>query len=255
MKNSQFPTISIITIVYNDVRNIERTIRSIRTQTYPKIEYIIIDGGSTDGTVDAIKKYEDTVSFWTSESDRGIYDAMNKGLRAATGDYIWFINSGDEIHTNDTLSKITDLLNLNADIYYGEAAYIDQLGNEVGLRSDVTPHKLPNKLRWQDMDRGMVVCHQSFLVKRDIAPQYNLRYPHSGDIDWIIRCLKNSNNAVNTNTILSKYLVGGHSKKYHLSSLVDRYKVLQYHFGIVPNFINHITITVRVLLSMKRKKQ
>jgi glycosyltransferase involved in cell wall biosynthesis len=247
MNNPQVPTISIITIVFNDIINIERTIRSVINQTYPEIEYIIIDGGSKDGTIEVINKYRKSVSYRISEPDRGIYDAMNKGLRAATGKYIWFINSGDEIYTSDTLSNISDLLYQNADIYYGEAMYIDTSGDEIGLRSKVTPHILPDRLRWQDMDRGMVVCHQSILVRRSLAPQFNLRFPHSGDIDWIIRCLKNCRHVINTHAILSKYLIGGHSKKHHIRSLADRYRVLQHHFGVVPNLWNHIAITLRAL--------
>lgn len=254
MKKPKSPTISIITVVYNDVQNIERTIRSIQNQRYTDIQYIIIDGGSTDGTVDVIKKYDDFISFWKSEPDRGIYDAMNKGLDAATGDYVWFINSGDEIYDTDTLKNLSDRFELHINIYYGEAMYIDHQMNEIGLRSKVTPHELPDRLRWQQMNRGMVVCHQSFIVKRTIAPQYDLRYPHSGDIDWIIRCLKKSERVINTGMVLSKYLIDGHSKKFHVRSLIDRYRVLQHHFGIVPNFINHLIITLRAMTFSRGKK-
>jgi glycosyltransferase involved in cell wall biosynthesis len=254
MKKSQSPVVSIITVVYNDVHSIERTIRSIQEQTYTEIEHIIIDGGSTDGTVEAIKKYDTVIAYWKSEPDRGIYDAMNKGLATATGNYVWFINSGDEIYDSDTVKNLVGRAQPGADVYYGEAMYIDLRGEETGLRSNVTPHTLPERLRWQDMYRGMVVCHQSFLVKREIAPEFNLRYPHSGDIDWIINCLKNSERVVNTEMILSKYLTGGYSKKFHLRSLIDRYRVLQNHFGVVPNFFNHIAITVRALKFSRGKR-
>ncbi len=255
MNNSKLPVISIITVVYNDVHNIERTVRSIRNQKYPQIEYIIIDGGSTDGTLEVIQKNKDIISHWISEPDDGIYHAMNKGLNSATGDYVWFINSGDEIYSADTLNNIREYLQLNADIYYGEAMYIDRQGNEIGLRSEVTPHRLPDRLRWQDMNAGLVVCHQSFLVRRAVAPHYNLRHPHSGDIDWIIACMKKSEHVINTGKILSKYLIGGHSKQFHLRSLCDRYKVLQKNFGIIPNFIHHIAITIRALKHLKKKRR
>lgn len=254
MKKEKSPKFSIITIVFNDARNIDRTIQSVASQTYPEIEYIIIDGGSTDGTVEIIKKHGDVISHWISESDNGIYDAMNKGLEAATGDYVWFINSGDEIYDTNTVNDLCTQCEPDGDIYYGEAMYIDRYGNEVGLRSSVTPHQLPEQLRWQHMYRGMVVCHQSFIVKRTIAPQYDLRYPHSGDIDWIIRCLKKSKRVINTGMVLSKYLIGGHSKEFHLRSLIDRYKVLQRHFGVLPNFVNHIAITIRALKFSSGKK-
>ena len=90
------PLITIITVAYNAVKDIENTILSVLNQTYPNIEYIIIDGGSTDGTLDIIKKYEDKISYWVSEPDKGIYDAMNKGIVKANGDYLFFLGADDK---------------------------------------------------------------------------------------------------------------------------------------------------------------
>ena len=92
--------ISIVTVSFNAVKTIEQTILSVINQTYENIEYIIIDGGSTDGTIDIIKKYEDQISYWVSEKDKGIYDAMNKGIDIATGDYVYFIQSADVLNKN-----------------------------------------------------------------------------------------------------------------------------------------------------------
>src|ERR1700755_616928 len=95
------PTLSVITIVYNNVRDIERTMLSVLNQTYPNIEYIIVDGASNDGTLEVIKRYETRITKLISEKDEGIYDAMNKGLAIATGDYVVFMNSGDELYAPD----------------------------------------------------------------------------------------------------------------------------------------------------------
>ena len=100
------PKISVITVVYNSVSYIERTIQSVLSQTYPHIEYIIIDGGSGDGTTEIIKKYSGSLAYWVSEPDKGLYDAMNKGLAKATGEFVWFINSGDEISGSKTDSDM-----------------------------------------------------------------------------------------------------------------------------------------------------
>ena len=100
------PTFSIITITYNAVRLVEQTLLNVLSQSYPNIEYIVIDGGSTDGTVDIIKRYESGLAYWVSEPDKGIYDAMNKGLQKATGDYVWFINAGDSLCSSDTVSSM-----------------------------------------------------------------------------------------------------------------------------------------------------
>ena len=97
------PTFSIITITYNAVRLVEQTLLNVLSQSYPNIEYIVIDGGSTDGTVDIIRRYESGLAYWVSEPDKGIYDAMNKGLQKATGDYVWFINAGDSLCSSDTV--------------------------------------------------------------------------------------------------------------------------------------------------------
>src|ERR1700761_5977921 len=116
MKQHWQPTLSVITIVYNNVRDIERTMLSVLDQSYQNIEYIIVDGASTDGTLDIIKKYGNRIARLISEKDEGIYDAMNKGLAAATGDYVLFMNSGDEFHSADTVSVVFAIAD-DADIY------------------------------------------------------------------------------------------------------------------------------------------
>src|SRR5690606_38456206 len=124
---------SVITVVYNHVRDIERTLLSVLGQTYPNIEYIIVDGASTDGTLDILKNYESRFAKLISERDQGIYDAMNKGLHHATGDYVLFMNAGDEIYSNDTVSKIF-AHEPDADIYYGETEMYDDHWQSLGRR-------------------------------------------------------------------------------------------------------------------------
>src|SRR5574344_362751 len=120
--------ISIITIVYNDLKHIESTMLSVLNQTYQNIEYIVIDGASVDGTVEVIKKYAERLSYWVSEKDRGIYDAMNKGLRAATGDFVWFINSGDQVYDPATVENLVACIDNDTDVVYGENVLIDDQG-------------------------------------------------------------------------------------------------------------------------------
>src|SRR5476651_671654 len=125
------PKLSVITIVYNNVRDIERTMLSVLNQTYPNIEYIIIDGASTDGTLAIIKKYESQIAKLISEKDGGIYYAMNKGLAVATGDYVLFMNSGDEFYTKDTVASVFATAD-DADIYYGETEMVDDAVQSLG---------------------------------------------------------------------------------------------------------------------------
>lgn len=246
------PVVSIVTIVYNGEQLLERTIQSVIQQTYPHIEYIIIDGKSKDGTWNIVNKYAASIAYSVSEPDKGLYDAMNKGIKAATGDYLLFINAGDELLALDTIEKIMNTSS-QADVYYGETLMVDQEFNPIGYRSEVTPHKLPARLVWQDMAYGMVVCHQSILVKRSIAELYDTSHPFCADIDWIIKALKKSNKVVNVGFVISKYLKGGISDKKLRQSLMDRFAVMRTHFGLFRTIINHIFITFRALGFYRKK--
>jgi glycosyltransferase involved in cell wall biosynthesis len=239
------PLLSIITVTYNADAVLDYTIQSIVHQSFANYEYIIVDGGSTDETLPIIRRYAHHLSYWISEPDQGLYDAMNKGLQVARGKYVWFMNAGDKIYDSDTLKYIFETCPEDADVYYGDALFFDAAGNELGLRSEVTPHALPSVLTWKNFRYGMVVCHQSFIVRRSLAPLYDLSHHYSSDVDWEIRCLKAAREIVNTQAVLSRYLTGGFSRKNHNHSLKDRYLVLQKHFGMLPNFWNHIWITLR----------
>src|ERR1700744_2808717 len=127
------PTLSVIAIIYNNARDIERTMLSVLNQTYPNIEYIIIDGKSNDGTLDIISQYKNRIGKLISEKDEGIYDAMNKGLAQATGGYVIFMNSGDEFYDKDTVKAVFGSAP-DADIYYGETEMINDDGESLGQR-------------------------------------------------------------------------------------------------------------------------
>lgn len=125
------PLVSIITVSYNTVNTIEQTILSVINQTYSNIEYIIIDGGSTDGTIEIIKKYADRISYWISEPDKGIYDAMNKGVLKATGDYVQYLNASDTIYKNTTIEDIVNhllLKSVKSDVIYGDIIFKKEFG-------------------------------------------------------------------------------------------------------------------------------
>lgn len=239
------PLVSIITITYNAERFLERTIRSVIAYPSPDVEYIIIDGSSMDGTLDIIRQYEPHITDWISEPDRGLYDAMNKGLHRARGEYVWFMNAGDELHDPQTLPNLLDRIRQSrADVYYSDALFVNEDGSPVGLRSVVTPHTLPQNLTWRDMALGMKVCHQAFVARRAIAPDY-LTDNLSADLDWEIRCLKAAKRIDFVSFVLCQYLVGGLSVQQHRRSLIDRFTVLVTHFGLLPTLINHGRIVWR----------
>jgi glycosyltransferase involved in cell wall biosynthesis len=244
-------TVSIITITYNAERFLERTIESVLRQTATDYEYIIVDGSSADSTMAIVRRYAPHVTRWISEPDRGLYDAMNKGLHLATGDYVWFMNAGDELYNDETLaSLLAQIQQTQADIYYSDALFVQENGSPVGLRSVVTPHRLPTHLNWNDMALGMKVCHQAFVAKRKLAPDYDI-HNLSADLDWEIKCLKKASLVEYLPFVLCKYLVGGLSVQQHRRSLTDRFKVLVTHFGWVPTVLNHAQISWRAWRSKK----
>jgi glycosyltransferase involved in cell wall biosynthesis len=249
-------TFSIITIVYNGASLIEGTMQSVLNQSFTDFEHLIIDGASKDETMKIVEKYLEKHPFPTasaqarirafSEPDKGLYDAMNKGLKRAKGDFVLFLNCGDSLFDTKTLEHIAACITPKTDILYGETMLVNDERQHIGTRTALTVQKLPETLTWKSLKYGMVVCHQSFVVKRSIAPFY-MENNLAADIDWVIKCLKKGGSVTNTHSIISEYLMGGVSKQRHRQSLDDRYTVLKMHYGAIPNFFNHIVITLRAV--------
>lgn len=242
--NNQKPTISVITVVYNAVDLLEGTIQSVLNQSYPHIEYVIVDGASKDGTLDLIKQYQDRIHTWVSEPDKGLYDAMNKGLSLATGDYVWFVNAGDQITGPEMVEKMIAHWTPQTDVLFGEVMIVDENRQPVGTRSERTVQKLPEKLDWKSLQRGMVVSHQGFLPRRAICGPYLLDN-WTADIDWVINCLKKAKVTTHTHLVIAEFLEGGVSTQKHRAFMLDRYKVLQKHYGFLPNLFAHAAIVWR----------
>jgi glycosyltransferase involved in cell wall biosynthesis len=238
--------LSIITITYQAEQYLERTIQSVLAQgNRAEIEYLVIDGASKDGTLSIIEAYKSDIDCIVSEPDRGIYDAMNKGMQRATGEYLIFMNAGDRFADQHTVEKLLQAMEEKPDVIVGDALFVDMAGNPLGLRSEVTPHKIPAHLTWQSFQYGMVICHQSFIVKRSIAPLFDLRFRLSSDIDWEIQCLKLSGKTTQLNIPICRYLTGGASVQNLKLSWQERYQVLHKHFGFWKTLIAHIKIITR----------
>ncbi len=247
---SNKPVLSVITVVYNSEAFLERTIKSVQAQGYANIEHILVDGGSADATLDIIKRYESKIAYWISEKDNGIYDAMNKGQALASGDYLLFLNSGDEFFETDTVQKIFENFP-PADVYYGDTQMIDTQGNAMGQRR-LRP---PQRLHWKSLSKGMLVCHQSLIVKRGLADPYNTEYRIAADIDWVINALKKTDSICNTHLHISKFMEGGMSSTQMKKGLSERYLILKKHFGFVANLINHTYFAFRLLLHMAKRSR
>jgi len=243
---------SIITVTYNASQWLERTIQSVISQSYSNIEYLIIDGNSTDGTLDIIKKYRPWIAHCVSEPDNGLYDAMNKGLKLATGDYVWFLNAGDTIFSENTVQRIVDTVGSEnlPDIVYGETQIVDSLGDSLAMRR----LKAPEVLSWKSFRMGMMVCHQSFLVKRAIAEPYDLHYRFTADYDWCIRCMKKADAIFNTHLIVSRFLEAGLSAANRKESLKERYRIMCENYGKLPTQIRHLWFALRFYTAKWTKK-
>lgn len=244
------PKLSVITIVYNNVKDIERTMLSVLNQSYENIEYVLVDGASNDGTKELIERYTGRIDTFISERDKGIYDAMNKGLAVATGDYVLFMNSGDEIYDIDTVKRVFETLD-NADIYYGETEMYDEDWKSLGQRR----HQAPEKFNWRSFKYGMNISHQAIYIKRSLTVPYDLQYKYSADIDWIIKAAKQAKIIVKVKGYVAKYLVGGISKQKHMDSLKERFKIFTKYYGLIPNVLNHTWIAFNLGIYFLRNRR
>lgn len=248
------PKFSLITVTYNAGAVLEDTIQSIITQTYKNVEYILIDGASTDNTMRIIERYRDHIHTVVSEPDQGLYDAMNKGLSLATGDYVCFLNAGDCLHEDDTLLGMVHSVAASheapcpPDVLYGDTALVDSEGHFLRMRR-LTP---PEHLTWKSFRHGMLVCHQAFFARRAIAPHYDLRYRFSADFDWCIRVMKQARYLHNTHLTLVDYLDEGLTTRNHRASLIERFHIMCRHYGTVPTVMRHLWFALRTLTHPKR---
>lgn len=246
---------TIITCTYDASKYIDRTLESVRGQSYPHIEHFIIDGVSKDDTVKKAQTYAYDSHYPVivkSEPDKGLYDAMNKGIQLAKGNYIIFLNAGDVFHEEDTLTNIAEQLKDKPlpGVIYGDTDIVDEEGNFIRKRR-LAP---PEKLSWKSFKQGMLVCHQSFYARTDIAKQvpYNLIYKYSADVDWCIRIMKEAEKQGlelwNTHKTLCSYLEGGMTEKSHRASLKERFMVMSDHYGMLTTILQHLWFVVRAII-------
>ncbi len=254
---------SIITCTYNASEVLQRTLDSVMSQTWGQIEHIIVDGASKDSTMAMAEAYrrrsaeEETEHdiIIKSEPDRGLYDAMNKGLQLATGDYVVFLNAGDVLPTDETLENISNDVNERSDgrlpaVLYGDTNIVDNNGELLRPRRLVPP----DDLSWRSFRHGMLVCHQAFYVRTDIAKAepYNLKYRFSADVDWCIRVMKRAEKEglplLRLPEVVVNYLDGGMTNKNHRASLIERFNVMSHHYGLMSTILMHIWFVARAVL-------
>lgn len=218
------PVISIITVSFHSEKEIEKTIKSVINQTYPYIEYIIIDGGSTDGTLDIIKKYAKHISYWISEPDKGIYDAMNKGIDKATGKWINFMNCGDTFYDNHVIENVVHRINENSDIIYGDTHLIYSFGN----------YKLKGgKVSEQQY---MPFCHQSSFSNSKLMKLYgfDLKYKICADKNFFYQAYIHHAKYEYVDLIISNYEAENGISANNLQKA-------SYEMGLIEGKTHHLT--------------
>lgn len=240
------PLISVVTITYNASGTLPITMESVAEQTFKDFEHVLIDGASKDDTIAIARKMGTPMLRIVSEPDKGLYDAMNKGLKFARGRYLLFLNSGDKFHATDTLQAYADAIESNSpDIIYGDTDIVDIEGKRLGPRH----LSAPAILTVDSFSKGMLICHQAFMVKKDIAPRYDTDYRFSADYDWCIRCIKASRagDRVNLKRVTIDYLADGMTDHNKKASLIERFKIMAAHYGTMKAVGAHLSFIPRAI--------
>ena len=258
-------TFSIVTITYNADNVLGKTVDSVFSQTYPHVEHVIIDGASTDDTLQVAQDYMQRSYAASngheirivSEPDNGLYDAMNKGLRQVSGDYVLFLNAGDFFPDSEVLSNIARNVGLEGVsreklpvVLYVNTDIVDNDGRFLRHRR-LQP---PANLSWRSFRHGMLVCHQAFYARLDIAKTvpYDCRYRFSADVDWCIRIMKEAEirhlPLLNLHLVVANYTEEGQSTIHHRESLNERYQIMCHHYGKIPTIFMHLWFAVRQII-------
>lgn len=247
------PLFSIITVTYNAAETLPATLASVKEQSCKLYEYIVMDGVSKDNTVELANNANIPNARIISSPDKGLYDAMNKAIDIATGEYLIFLNAGDAFHSPDTLQKIADVI-MNHDfpgIVYGQTQLVNTKRQRIGDRHLTAPEELTLK----SFAEGMLVCHQAFIALRRITGHYDLRYRFSADYEWCIRCLQHSRNNVYIPHTIIDYLSEGLTTANRKASLKERFKIMCYYYGTIPTILRHLKFIPRFLKQRRIDRQ
>ena len=251
---------TIVTCTFNAEHELQRTLDSVFHQSYADVEHLILDGLSRDRSVEMAQTYKQRSDeartghevVVCSERDSGLYDAMNKGIARATGDYIVFLNAGDTFPSEATLEHIAHSIGDGEalpGVIYGDTDIVNDEGRFLRHRR-LQP---PAKLTWRSFRNGMLVCHQAFYALTTLAKDnpYNLNYRFSADVDWCIRVMKEAERRhlmlKNVDEVVVNYLDGGMTEKNHRASLRERFSIMRRHYGLPLTLIMHVWFAVRQL--------
>ena len=242
------PLFSIITVTYNAQDTLESTMKSVSEQKFSDYEHIIMDGCSSDETLNIAGRSKTPRTRIISSPDHGIYDAMNKAIGVAEGRYLIFLNAGDMFYDSESLYRMARKTDSSPGVIYGQTVLVDRENKVLGPRHLTAPENLTA----DSFKDGMLVCHQAFGARRDLVPLYDTAYRFSADYEWCIRCLQVSEqNAYVGEKPLIRYLSEGMTTKNHRKSLMERFRIMSHYYGFFPTVGRHIGFLARFL---KRRK-
>lgn len=239
------PLISIITVTYNAENVIGKTMQSLKEQSFADYEHLIIDGASKDKTLDRIKEFGLSRTVIFSEPDKGLYDAMNKGLKRAIGKYVVFLNAGDTFLNSGSLALYANAAVKEPHIIYGDTVLV----NEDGKFLDKRHLSAPQFLTKDSFSKGMLICHQAFMVRKDLTTDYDTNYRFSADYDWCVKCIMkaDTNKCINLNTPTIAYLSEGLTDQNKFKSLRERFQIMASHYGLLTTVYRHFQFIFRAL--------
>lgn len=239
---------SVITVTYNAQEVIEATIASVQEQTFTDFEYIVIDGASTDLTTELLRKYNSLISTLVIEKDKGIYDAMNKGIKHATGEFILFLNAGDRLYSPDTLKIVANNVSTDTKIISGEYVIVEDTKTTKGNFIKTKPCTLPF------LRKDFYACHQSIFIHSSIISEFNQEYKLLADYKSVLDAQKGcSSNEINhIQEPIVYYLKGGVSDIKFLENLGERIKLHYQEFGVLQVVLNTTVYLRRIAREFKR---
>jgi len=243
LSSPHHPLVSIITVVYNGKSYLERTIESVLSQNYPNLEYIIVDGNSNDGTIELIKTFGDRIR-WISEPDKGIYDAMNKGISMASGVWVNFLNGGDYFFDSNVVSTVfVQKKNQDIDFIYGDS---------INKADNFTRYIEARKISLATLHSGLGVCHQSMFVRKAIIPNYDLQYRFKAEYNWVIDIFEKipQDHIQHVEIPVVYYALGGFSEKGLLKNIQEFISVTMTRFGwrqVIKNIPIYTLLFLRFL--------
>lgn len=246
-----FPKVTVITVTYNSGTTLRKTFESVANQSYKNIEYIVIDGGSNDDTLRIIAEYGQYISYWVSEPDKGIYNAMNKGIDHATGKLVYFLNADDYFYDNHTIEDVAKAYSRFGcpDVIYGDVMTYSASRRSTGRSG--------RNIGLSEVKKGRVICHQAIFMRKKILEKYrfNEEYRIAADYELQVKCLKDRHRFVYMDRIIAYYCIDGLSSSLSgkRDTVYEKMRIIQSHFGPVTFYRFYIFAQMKLLRMSARQ--